>query len=357
MLYQAITHKKGLFAHVNIETHAPQQIFYPGAPVFQSEKSTHHQQDFLEANQLKPEKAPLKILERGTLEHRVWLWIVTARDYRDVSNTVYSTHCHLYQDHPEFYSGKLFMTSYKDFEKILSSGKYKINEPKMTALRWWNCMKIIHQEFDGDPLNLLHYAGWSVESVYAWKHEQKKFRGYDPIPGWGCKLLSLYFLYLAELGHVLPDDAYPADVHGQALAIQTNTLDWKGRDQIYASPYAEMIRKETSALCKEKNWDVLEVAHAKYLLGSVLCTTCSSRKDVPLLCPIYDECRGRAETSNYSGKGRWLRDSKPLSKGGERPKYGIPNDAPKRITTKKNALRIKPVIPIYSLFPKKGDTT
>lgn len=360
-LYFAIVHSRGLYKSVTSDTHAPQRIYYPGSPAVQPKRIATTQShlffeecEVLEVDDSGKAEESLVVVEPGTLEHRRWLWFAALTDRREDSMQVYKAHCFIYRDYPHFYTKEVLTISIDDFRKSLQR-KYKIGSPGQSVEYWKVCADTLFNRFDGDPVNLLKHAGWSVESVYAWKQAQKKLVekggiGYDPIPGWGRKLLSLYFLYLSELGYPLPDDVFASDVHAQAIVLQTGSFRYKDKEVVSSAALAEMIRKFISRYCKEKNYDIVIAAHASWLLGSNLCDTCSKRRDAPILCPIYKECGGRVDTSHYWKKGLWPKDLQRLTKGGERPRFGLPTDVVRRLSQRGPAQ----VIPITPLFPERS---
>lgn len=407
-LYTAFVHKKGLYGQVSMETHAPQLKYYPGCPALRREiKQDKKQQDslvdmpteeevadmihdFFERNNSTPDvriglgsgleltatmmsgaqskqfaklkalekevrefhraeedtNARTKVLERFTPKHRRWLWFATLTDRRERSDLVYRAHCRIYADHPELYSEQVIGISPDVFREMIRKKSYKIGSPYQSAEYWIACAKTLFEEFDGDPVLLLKHAGWSVREVYEWKQEEKKKRGYDPIPGWGRKLISLYFLYLAELGYPMPDDVFPADVHAQAILLQTGCINFAGKETVYTADLAEMARKTVTDVCREKNYDVILYGHASWLLGSQLCVKCAGNREVPYLCPIYKECKGRVDTSSYFAKGIWRKDGQVMTKGGLRPKFGMPTDVSPRERTRKNT-KVIPITPLY----------
>jgi hypothetical protein len=404
--YKALIHSTGVYKAAKMETHAPQVKFYPGSPAFQKNEEEKEQANkkryenlagmdlpsleeiqamiakhlrtsqrtAAEENQLERLRALARaskkrvtfllhkrttlfeVIERGTPKHFPWLWFTTLTDRREISERVYEAHCRIYADHPELYDRRVLDITPEDFKDLIRKGRYKIGSPYQSAENWLVCAKTLFGEYDGDPVALLKDAGWSVEKVYAWKAAEKKRRGYDPIPGWGRKLLSLYFLYLAELGYQLPDDAYPADVHAQAIAIQTDCVDFARKSVIYTSALAEMVRAQVTALCREKNLDPVIMAHASWLLGSQLCTKCSGNAAVPDLCPIYSECKGRADTSMYFARGRWPKKNQIMVKGGVRPEYGLPTEVKSRTRSNKKGIAKRDAIGIIPLFSDKKET-
>jgi hypothetical protein len=402
-LYRALDQSVGWYAITRMETHAPQAKWYPGSPAHQSSEqeaeiaakrryesldglgipsSTEIQtaiEAFTEGLRKVPEEKQKHLeelrgllraakrresaivvnrkirrtLKRGkTLKYLRWLWFAVLTDRREKSDRVYAAHCKIYNDCPELYDERVLTVDLEDFREKIRRKSYKIGSPYDSAENWLQCGKTLFEEFGGDPIKLLEHAGWSVESVYRWKREEKKKRGYDPIPGWGKKLLSLYFLYLAELGYLMPIDAYPADIHAQALIIQTDMLEYEDNDVVYSNALAEMTRKYMTELCIRENLNPVTMAHASYFKGQ-LCQQCSSRPDARDLCVVYDECKGRVDTSHYFAKGRWPKDIQIMTKGGMRPEYDIPTNFDPRLRTAKRGPAIRALLPIDPLFPRQ----
>ena len=371
-LYVAIAQGRGLYKYVTMETHAPQRMFYPGAPSVQPKKvEVSPQTSFITteddgANNIHPKKKieidqkQREVLSPSTLEHRRWLWFATLTDRREDSMKVYRAHCDIYHDHSEFYDERILQANPETIKELLKKkindkNKYTIGSPAQSATYWQVCARTLYEMFDGDPVILLKSCGWSVPGVIAWKKQSKKpvdkgGLGYDPIPGWGPKLVSLYFLYLAELGFTLPSDAFASDVHWQAIIMQVGGFDYVDKESVSSTKLAEMSRPFVTDVCNRKDYETLLLAHASWLLGSTLCSNgCSKRVDAPILCPIYEECGGRIDTSHYWKKGKWPKGLPMMNKGGERPPYGIPTDVTRRLSQRAQAK----VIPIIPLFPKR----
>jgi hypothetical protein len=344
-LYEALIKRKGIFSEVTIQGDGPQHKYYPG---YQQKETPSPQEDLFEQNnhpKIDEEDHSLSF-ERGSLLHLRWLWFATLTDRREVSDRVYEAHTEIFRNHPHFYEKEVCLVSDKVFRDTIL-GNYKIGAPKDSVVFWKICAETLFTRFDGDPAALLKEAGWSVDAVYAWKQKEKKRLGYDPIPGWGRKLLSLYFLYLSELGYPLPDDAFASDVHAQALILQTGVFSFGELRFINSLTLAERLRKSITKLAKNKGFDVITLAHASWLLGSKLCVRCSKTKEVELLCPVYHLCKGRIDTKAYTRQGRWYKEERHQSRGGEMPPYGIPTD-PKHQKPDNR----KQVIEITSLFSK-----
>lgn len=372
-LYSAFIHRKGIYGQVSMETHAPQLKYYPGCqavlPIGRAVENVNPLMQMLDESLYEVElskkqtealrlafarqvpaielERERRVVPRMTLEHRRWLWFATLTDRREKSDLVYRAHCRIYEDYPELYDRRAIDIDPDDFREMIRRKSYKIGSPYQSAEYWLVCLKTLFEEFDGDPVKLLKTAGWSVRSVYAWKETEKKKRGYDPIPGWGRKLISLYFLYLAELGYPMPDDVFPADVHAQAILVQTGCLDFAGKDKVYTAAVAEMLREEVTRICNDRKYDVILYGHASWLLGSQLCVNCAGNDNVPILCPIYEECKGRVDTSPYFAKGIWRKSGQVMVKGGIRPPFGLPTDVLRRERTRKKTQAVIPITPLF----------
>jgi hypothetical protein len=351
-LHRALVDKRGLFRDASIRNRGPQHLYYPGSRAAQPKPAEVSKQ--LEIECFVPTPAPTTftelLLERyytmvqGSFEHRLWLWFATLTDRREKSIRVYDAHCKLFHDHPEFYTAYICYISLDKLQNILK--KYKIGSPNASAGNWQICAFTLFYRFGGDPVALLQHAGWSVASVCKWKKEEKKHQGYDPLPGWGPKLISLYFLYLSELGYTLPDDAFASDVHAQAYLIQTGALEWGDYDNISSGVLAEMLRIEAVTICKEEGFEIIDVAHVSWINGNGLCNGCAKNILVADLCALYDICGGRADTSSYFKQGKWYKNRPLHIRGGIRPPFGMITDLPPRIRGRKAPL-VNPQIPLF----------
>jgi len=338
--------------HVKIETHAPQHMYYPGSPKVQPKAvDSSSQMSFFSTFAVSEvpstdKKRLLEIVPPGTLKHRQWLWFATLTDRREDSLKVYEAHCRIYADHPLLYTKEISEISLPELRNMIGRN-YKIGSFSQSIEYWQICAATLFSRFEGDPVLLLKHAGWSVEKVYAWKQSEKKKSGRDPIPGWGRKLLSLYFLYLSELGYPIPDDVFASDVHAQALVLQTRSFDYGDRTTISSASLAETIRKFVSDYCKRKNYEIGLLAHASWLLGSTLCDQCSRRKDAEASCVIYTHCGGRVDTSHYWKRGEWPKDLPQMNKGGDRPAFGLPTDVRPRLKQRGSPLEEPRTVPLF----------
>lgn len=354
-LHRAHVDKWGLFRDASIRSRGPQHLYYPGSPAVQPKPVEVSRQLTIEC--FVPTPAPTTVtellLERyytmvpGSFEHRLWLWFATLTDRREKSVRVYDAHCKLFRDHPEYYTGDICYISLEKLQKVLK--KYKIGSPNASAGNWQVCAFTLFYRFGGDPVALLQHAGWSVASVCKWKKVEKKRQGYDPLPGWGPKLISLFFLYLSELGYTLPDDAFASDVHAQAYLIQTGALEWGDYDIISSSVLAEMLRIEAVIVCKEEGFEIIDTAHESWMNGNGLCNGCAKNIHVATLCALYDICGGRADTSSYFKQGKWYKNRPLHVRGGMRPPFGMITDLPPRIRGRKVPLANPQTI----LFPNR----
>jgi hypothetical protein len=354
ILYKGIIHSQGLYAHVKTETHAPQHVYYPGSPKVQPKEMVASSQMSFFSNLVASEvssihkERPLEIVLPGTLKHRQWLWFATLTDRREDSRKVYEAHCRIYADHPQLYTEDISDIGLPELRSMIGK-KYKIGSPMQSVPYWQICATTLFTRFEGDPVVLLKHAGWSVESVYAWKQLEKKKSGRDPIPGWGRKLLSLYFLYLSELGYPIPHDVFASDVHAQALVLQTRSFDYGDRATISSASLAETIRKFVSDYCRRKNYEIGLLAHASWLLGSTLCDECSRRRGAEASCVVYKYCGGRIDTSHYWKRGEWPKGLPQMNKGSDRPAFGLPTDVRPRLRQRGAPLEESHTVPLFPM--------
>lgn len=344
-LYEAIRTDSMLFKTVQIETHAPQRVFTPGSSAFKSRFLYEHRK----RNHLSPGQgsfieeepaATFRVLDKDSQEFRLWLFLTTLTDRREKSWDVYYSHCLIYQDHPWLYQREVLKVSGEEIYEVLNEKvshknnkqlkmKYKIGSPRDSSKYWPQCARTIFEEFDGDPVNMFRHAGWSVRGVIDWKKKILKQCGYDPIPGFGPKLVSLYFLYLGELGFLpLPIDVFAADIQAQSIAYQVGALRFQGKESIGAPQLAERIRIIASDIVDRFGWDTLLLAHSTYFLGNRLCGVCYKTPDAKTQCPVYDMCSGRVDTSSYTSAGVWRKNARRMKRGGDVREFGVLHAVP-----------------------------
>lgn len=281
-LYEKYQARKLFYERHNI-THAPQNVFIPNG------------------------------MTRGSKDHIRWLFFAALTDRRQISNEVYKAHVRIFSNHPELYDARGLKYSVSEIENILV--KHNVGVPRQSAKYWGPCIDTLYNEFGGDPLLIYKVNGNTVEGIQKYRKEFQKRKKYNPLPGYGPKISSLYAMFLAELDVLTyPKDAFAVDVHVQRIFLQTNCLT------LYNSEINEnlekVLRPFLCKMCRKHNLNKVDLAHAFWFLGSTLCTNCHSRGDVPLLCPVYEMCGGPVNTMKYFIEGRWDPEDKRKRKGG-----------------------------------------
>lgn len=266
----------------------------------------HHNSSQAPQNVFIPKKATCdEKVTRGSSDHVRWLFFATLTDRRQVSNEVYKAHCEIVRFHPELYAEEVlsYILNQEQLEDILI--KYRIGVPRQSAQYWMRCATTLFEQFDGNPLTLYQECGNTVEGIQEYRKDFQKEHGHNPLPGYGPKISSLYALFLAELGLItFPEDAFAVDVHVQRIFLQTGALTISKR--MLNESLEKVIRPFICKICKKHNLNKIDLAHAFWFLGSVLCTNCYRRGDVVHLCPVYDRCAGPVNTKEYFSRGFWL---------------------------------------------------
>lgn len=303
-LYQKYEERFGTYRHHNVET-GPQNLNMPGGQ--------------LPGKQLllgdKNRITILPHIARGSRKHVQWLFFATLTDRRQVSMEVYRAHVKIFAEHPEWYTEAVIGNDPAAFGEELN--RYRIGVPRQSASYWIRCAKTLFEEFGGDPLLIVKCAKGTVAGVQKWKakEEKKRGRGYDPLPGYGPKITSLFLTYMAELGlYPMPKDAFPVDRHVQALFIQYEALRIEGGktdDDLEA-----ILRSFICKVAHDEGMDLVALSHAFWQLGRTSCTKCYAKKSVALHCPIESECLGPVDSKSYWAKGKW--EPIFLRKGSER---------------------------------------
>ncbi|MCF7843655.1 hypothetical protein K9M47_02020 [Candidatus Gracilibacteria bacterium] len=298
-LYDEYTGRKGLYRYENSST-APQNIHKPGM-------KTSFQSDVFDHRYVEP-----KFVKVSKKKHVLWLFFATLTDRRQVSNEVYKAHVRLIAEYPELYTKEVIKKDKTEFGEFLA--KYKIGVPRQSAEYWIRCADTLFNNFDGDPIKLINHCGGTVEGVQEYKKRVEKETGFDPLPGYGPKITSLLLLFLAELNaYEMPADAFPVDVHVQAIFLQYGAMTTV-RDIVNdeAENFLRLFLCRMSvkySLCK------VALSHAFWIKGARLCTGCSKRKYVALLCSIEGECSGRINTAKYFSEGIWAHPLTFMRKG------------------------------------------
>lgn len=246
----------------------------------------------------------------GDLSHRRWLYPTTMTDRREESPRVYESHVQLQERFPQLYTQAAGEMQPSEIEKILRA--HKVGSPAQSAGYWPRCVSTLYGVFGGEPLAMYERGGGLIDGVLKFKYESSQ----DPIPGFGPKILSLYALYLAELGLMrMPPDAFPVDVHVQRFVISTGIV--KGRGELPSTRLEQIARPLLCRVSRQLAISPIELSHDIWFLGHHRCTDCYRSRDIPDLCPVYDWCGGAIDTWAYYHKGKWFLDEQRRPRGGD----------------------------------------
>jgi endonuclease III len=312
--YEEKTHMFSLpLGGIDINGHAPQHLYWPGSPYSLAvSKKQKPEIDLFGKKAIENEKFKGKRILKGSKEHALFLFFAVLTDRRQVSANVYKAHTMFWFRHPELYTEKVLTFSEKKLGDILI--RYKVGCPRQSAGYWLACARSLFGEFCGDPVRMVKELGGDVSSLQKMKRVSKTKSG-DMLPGYGPKITSLYFLFLAELGfHDLPEDAFPVDVHVQRLFIQSGALALSG--DISNARMEKMLRPFISGVARKFSLNKVTISHALWLLGSLGCNGCRSNKAAHLTCPIFTACSGPQDTARYFAQGKWCPSDVPMNKGG-----------------------------------------
>jgi endonuclease III len=278
-LHAAYAAKKKLFAHVSSETHAVQHINIPEG------------------------------CEKGSREHVQWLFFATLTDRRQVSEEVYKAHVEIQKLHPHLYTPDVQKMTPTDVAGILI--KYKVGIPRQSAEYWVRCAGTFWDMWGGDPTQL--YKGGSIKAALEWKRSFKE----DPLPGYGPKIMSLFGLYLAELGKVQLEDAFPVDIHVQRWFLSTDCINGINAN-VFNEEMEFVLRPFLTEFCIVHSILWTDLSHALWFLGNRVCTGCPKNKAVKQLCPSHDSCGGAWNSKTYFQKGFWSPVLQRFRRGGDR---------------------------------------
>lgn len=308
VLYHAYVGERGFYAHHH-QIHAPQNVHAPLAPIPTQDDlfGGQFEQAMLRAKKSSGRKVSVKALTAGSLDHTRWLFFATLCDRRQVSNWVYAAHERLHFEHPELYSHRVTRMDPHDFGEMLA--RYRVGCPRQSAGYWIRSATTLFEDFEGDPVLPFRESGLTVEGFISFKKGYRRDgKLTDPFPGYGSKIASLYLLFLAEIGVIaMPRDAFPVDVHVQRLFFQMGALTLSGGSAVTNEQCEREIRPLICSYANEKGYCKVALSHAFWLLGRTLCTNCDKRKGkgVGHLCPVFEDCKGTAETASYFRKGTW----------------------------------------------------
>lgn len=282
-LLEAYQKRRGLFAHVHASTHAPQRIHIPEG------------------------------MEPGGLDHRRWLFFACLTDRRTVSEGVYKAHVELYRRDEWMYEE---LGQPQDVARIrFAIGSARVGLPNQSALYWPRCSRTLFKTFGGDPANM--FMARTINQLMAWKRDEEKVRGEDPLPGYGPKIMSLLAIFLEEVDAIAPvTDALPIDVHVQRFFLANDLITITA--PVNNVRMEDTIRPYLTELCEKWKASRVDMAHALWLLGNRICTQCHRNTDAELLCPAYASCKGAPETRTYFVEGIWRPGFVRLRKGGDR---------------------------------------
>lgn len=263
-----------------------------------------------------------KGIEKGSMQHLVWLFFATMTDRRQVSWEVYKAHVFLHEQFPHFYTPAINTVRLEELTDTLI--KVKIGVPRQSAAYWFRCAATLWGVWEGNPKRL--YEGGSIASALAWKEGYKKQFKTDPLPGFGPKIMSLYALYLAELQEVKLADAFPVDVHIQRWFISTGCIAGLS-EEVRNEEMEVVIRPFITNFCQTHGIPWTDLSHAIWFLGNKVCTGCSGKNTARLLCPTYYDCGGPINSNGYFARGRWFIQEQRLRRGGDTT-FVLPADLP-----------------------------
>lgn len=296
-LYEAHRLRRGVYAQHNVDT-GPNSLFIPGKGGKQIPLLLY-------------EGSRVTAAGKGRAHHLRWLFFANLTDRRQSSMHVYQSHVTLHDLYPELYTRQVTDQDAAKLGRLLS--KYKIGVPNQSARYWVRTAKTLFGSFQGDPVSLLESCGWTVEGVLAFKASQK----IDPLPGYGAKLISLYFTYLAQLGEKeMPDDAFAVDMHVQRIFLQYGAVTLQ--EDLTNGLFSNVLRSFICGVASRHALKKVDLAHAFWQLGRSLCTSCSRRQGIEFACPIASVCCGNISADNYFKKGKWLLEPELFRKGSDR---------------------------------------
>jgi len=264
------------------ETHAPQHLYWPNG------------------------------MQKGRLRWRRWMARAAGTDRRTVSLLHYSSHVKLNNEFPALYTKQASTYKPAVVEHLLRTAG--IVMPQQTSKYLPVLAHTLAYEFDDEPLNM--FKGGSIDSVLKFKRMFMKENGYEPLPGYGAKISSLFAMYLEEYGLLKIDDALPVDMHIQRIFVSTKIITL--REAVVNEVLENEIRLFLCDLCARKGWNRVDLAHALWFLGNKGCTTCYRHSDMELSCVLYKHCEGRASSWKYFDKGLWDPNMPSHRKGGSR---------------------------------------
>lgn len=271
---------------------------------------------FITRDRFAPQYAhvPASLTRGSNQDYLRWLFVATLTDRRTVSFQNYRGHVKIYEEFPGLYSydtlvaeltcrGRQFL-----HETFRNNG---VGMPGQSSVYAPQVLKTLRDDFENNPL--LIFEETIDETIKKLKDNKVK------LPGYGPKLLSLYAIYLCELGLISLDDAVPVDVWVQTLLISTNAVLIEG--EVSNVTMEKTVRPLISAWCCENNVSPVDLAHAIWLLGSKSCARCEQIAQVNT-CPVYNYCGGRVVSWSYFKEGIW-RDSDSMVRRSKSLQYSL----------------------------------
>jgi hypothetical protein len=334
----------GRFKYIHHSTHGPQHAYIPGPT-----RVDESQDVLFDKPRVKKNRKPAPEVPIGSLLHLQYLCLVTLTDHMQDSAVLYANHCRLYADMPWIYTRKVLRLKAYQLAEVFR--RYKIGLPNSNARHWLGVAETLFVDFNGDPVALFRACGSTVNGVQKWIKGYRKEKDRNPLLGYKEKITSLYLLYLAEHDALpFPKDAFAVDVHVIFQMYQAGAVIIHKR--ISNTVLAEVIREMICEICFEEGFDKPKLSNALWLNGSFGCDGCSGNAAAPHLCSIWSLCAGRYATDNYHHNG--IIDPKdPLfPKGGEWPKFGVPQMLRRRPDVKGRGEVV--VIPLESMFDEKS---
>ncbi len=271
-------------------------------------------------------------LEFASPEHRRWLFFAASTDVREDSHSVYATHRALWEDHRsplpfrgaarstrELYEESVLTWEREDYISALA--KSRIGNPRRNIDWWGRRARTLWGEWGGDPYGM--FSSGSIDGFLAWKDAARS----DLLPGVGPKIASLISIFLEETGLPGVPDAFPVDVHVQSIALSLGLLEFAREGPVLNDALERTLRKGIAELSREEGWSRVHLSHALWFRGHHGCRGCSRRREMPLHCPVYSDCRGRYASGPYFRMGLWMPHVPPAPRGGDRVE-GDPDPLP-----------------------------
>ncbi len=239
-----------------------------------------------EADNAGPQKLSLpSAVTRGDKNHLYWLALVAFTDKRTNSATLYPCFAGMFDRNPKLFQ-RGYYPSVSKMTKLFR--QYTIAVPVKEIAFFLERKKHIDLYFDGDPVKIFEGVTNVDELMKKLEGIKKTYRLENILPGAKEKMLCLWAMFVKELVPLEFADVIPIDVWVQSICSSVGVL--RGSGNIKFSALERLLRPLMQELIYEFRY-VEGVTNATWILGKKLCTHCS-RKDMRILCPIYDLCEG-----------------------------------------------------------------